>query len=213
MKTFDEKNATEDELWMYCMEEYENQNPIAKKLFNNYYDKIFRILKQIDSKYRILEVGCAAGESSRRIERMLNGQYFEASEYEGRLVNKLIETNPPFKVTQESVYEMHRKDNEFDCVFLLEVLEHLENPEAALKELYRVASRYVVVSVPNEPLWSILNLLREKYIGNLGNTPGHINRWSPGAFKKLVSKFGKIIEVYKPIPWTIIFSETNSCDR
>lgn len=213
MKIFDEKSATADELWAYYMEEYENQNPIAIKLFDNYYEKIAMILKQINSGYRILEVGCAAGESSRRIERMLNGQYFEASEYEGRLVNKLVETNPPFKVTQESVYEMYRKDKEFDCVFLLEVLEHLENPEAALKELYRVASRYVVVSVPNEPLWSILNLLRGKYIRDIGNTPGHINRWSPAAFKKMVSKFGKIIAVYKPTPWAIIFSETNSCDR
>ena len=208
MKIFDEKNATAGELWAYYMEEYENQNPIAKKLFDRYYEKIARILKHTDSGCRILEVGCGAGESSRRIHRMLNGQYFEASEYEGRLVKKLLETNPPFKVTQESVFEMHREDKEFDCVFLLEVLEHLDNPEAALKELYRVASRYVVVSVPNEPLWSTLNLLRGKYIGDLGNTPGHIHRWSPAAFKKMVSKFGRIIEVYKPIPWMIIFSET-----
>jgi 2-polyprenyl-3-methyl-5-hydroxy-6-metoxy-1,4-benzoquinol methylase len=162
------------------MEEYENQNPIAKKLFDNYYEKIGRILKQIDSGYRILEVGCAAGESSRRIHSLLNGQYFEASEYDDRLVKKIVETNPPFKVTQESVYKMHRNDKEFDCVFLLEVLEHLENPEAALKELYRVASRYVVVSVPNEPLWSTLNLLRGKYVSEFGNTPGHINHWSRG---------------------------------
>jgi len=208
MKTLEQKNATPDELWAYYMEEYESQNPIARKLFDNYYKVIGRILKQIGSGYRILEVGCAAGESSRRIHSLLNGQYFEASEYDDRLVKKLLETNPAFKVTQESVYEMHRNDKEFDCVFLLEVLEHLGNPEAALKELYRVASRYVVVSVPNEPLWSTLNLLRGKYVSELGNTPGHINRWSPGAFKKMVSKFGKIIGVYKPIPWTIIFSET-----
>ena len=182
MKTFDEKNATAGELWAYYMEEYENRNPIAKKLFDNYYEKIGRILKQIDSGDRILEVGCAAGESSRRIHRLLNGQYFEASEYDDRLVKKLVESNPPFRVTQESVYEMHRRDKEFDCVFLLEVLEHLGNPEAALKELYRVASKYVVVSVPNEPLWSTLNLLRGKYVSDLGNTPGHINHWSSGAF-------------------------------
>lgn len=207
MKIFDEKNATADELWVYYMEEYVNQNPIAKKLFDNYYEKIGMILKHIGSACSILEVGCAAGESSRRIHSLLNGQYFEASEYESRLVQKLVETKPPFTVTQELVYEMHRKDKEFDCVFLLEVLEHLENPEAALKELYRVASRYVVVSVPNEPLWSTLNLLRGKYISDLGNTPGHINQWSPGGAKRMVSKFGKIIEVYKPIPWTIIFSK------
>ena len=65
MKNFDEYSATADELWEYCMLEYQSTNPFTKKLIANYYDKIKKIISDFDSGFRILEVGCGAGESSR----------------------------------------------------------------------------------------------------------------------------------------------------
>ena len=41
------------------------------------------------------------------------------------------------------------KDNSYDVVTALDVLEHLENPHAALKELCRVAKKSVMISLPN----------------------------------------------------------------
>ena len=41
------------------------------------------------------------------------------------------------------------KDNEFDVVTALDVLEHLDNPHGALQELMRVARKSVLVSLPN----------------------------------------------------------------
>ena len=40
-------------------------------------------------------------------------------------------------------------DNSFESVFLLDVLEHMFQPELVLKEAVRVASDYVYISVPN----------------------------------------------------------------
>jgi 2-polyprenyl-3-methyl-5-hydroxy-6-metoxy-1,4-benzoquinol methylase len=39
-------------------------------------------------------------------------------------------------------------DNQFDVVTLLEVLEHIPNADAALAEAVRVASRFLLISVP-----------------------------------------------------------------
>ena len=208
MSPFDEENATADELWEYYLLEYQNQNPLAKLLFDNYYRKLGYIIGKVGDNSSLLEVGCGPGESSRRIIKMLKGQHFEASEFDERLVRKLLETNPAFKVSQESVYSLQRKDNEFDCVLLLEVLEHLDNPELALSEIFRVARRHVIVSVPHEPIWSILNFVRGKYIRDFGNTPGHINRWSPGKIKKMVEKYGTIVDMHTPLPWVIILAES-----
>jgi 2-polyprenyl-3-methyl-5-hydroxy-6-metoxy-1,4-benzoquinol methylase len=207
MKNFDEYSATADELWEYCMLEYQSTNPFTKKLIANYYDKIKKIISDFDSGFRILEVGCGAGESSRKIFDMLKGQYFEISEYDERYVKKILELNLPYKVSQEDVFNLHRIDNEFDCVILLEVLEHLTDYEAALKELFRVASGYVLISVPNEPLWRILNIFRLKYLKYLGNTPGHINHWSPAKLKKVLNNFGKVVKIETSIPWIICLTK------
>lgn len=204
MDKLKDKHVTDQECWDYCMAEYDSANPVVKALLDGFYGKIAQVVKGLEAADRVLEVGCGAGESSRRILSMLRGQYFEASEYDERFVSRLQQMGQPFKVTQESVYELKRKDKEFDAVFLLEVLEHLEDAEAALKELFRVSRKYVVISVPHEPLWRMLNLARGKYVRDLGNTPGHINHWGIGTLKKLLSKYGSIEQVYAPVPWIIV---------
>jgi hypothetical protein len=84
------------------------------------------------------------------------------------------------------------------------VLEHLEQPDIGLVALQKVATDYVILSVPCEPLWRVLNLARGKYISNFGNTPGHIQHWSSSEFIALVGRYFDIVEVKNPLPWTMI---------
>ncbi len=198
-----EKNATADELWDYCVKEYESTNPIVSKLISNFFKKLSQALGYLDREDRVLEIGCGAGESSRKILKLLQGNYFEVSEFDERYVQKLRQIDFPLKVSQESVYTLQRETDEFDCIVLLEVLEHLEDVHKALSEIFRVSSKYVIISVPNEPLWRILNFVRGKYITGFGNTPGHINHWSATGFRKLLSNYGEVLQVYTPTPWVI----------
>ena len=204
---FDEDNASPEELWEHYMGKYKNPNPIAKRLTDGFFACIGQILKTLPVDCRLLEVGCGPGESTRKILQLLDGQYLEASEFEQRLVDLHLKHGFPVALSQESAYEMHRSDNEFECVLLLEVLEHLDDFEKALEEIFRVAAKTVVVSVPNEPLWRILNFLRGKYWDDWGNTPGHINHWSKREFANLIRPYGNIVSIQNPIPWTIIHAE------
>lgn len=205
----DLNSATKEELWDYCLIEYESSNPFIKLIINRFYKKINVILANLKLKKesKLLEVGCGAGESSRIISKMLNGQHFEISDNDARYIEKLKELDFSIKIKQETVYSLKRKNGEFDLIFLLEVLEHLEYPERALKELFRVSKGYVIISVPNEPIWSILNFIRGKYWNEFGNTPGHINHWNSRSLKNLVSKYGKVLQVYTPFPWIIILAK------
>jgi 2-polyprenyl-3-methyl-5-hydroxy-6-metoxy-1,4-benzoquinol methylase len=92
-----------------------------------------------------------------------------------------------------------------ELIVCCEVLEHIEDPEAGLKALQKVTMQSLILSVPKEPLWRILNLARGKYITSWGNTPGHIQHWSKREFIQLVSKYFEVVEVRSPFPWTMVF--------
>jgi len=93
-------------------------------------------------------------------------------------------------------------DAEFELVAAIEVLEHIPDPRATLAELRRTAARWLLVSVPREPLWRTLNLARGAYLRELGNTPGHLNHWSQRELVRLLSTVGRVEQVRAPFPWT-----------
>ena len=79
-------------------------------------------------------------------------------------------------------------ENEFDLATAIEVLEHVPDPEHTLAEMARCAERHLLVSVPREPLWRMLNMARGAYWRELGNTPGHLNHWSKRCVRAICSR-------------------------
>ena len=83
-----------------------------------------------------------------------------------------------------SVYKLPFSDRAFDTVLCSEVLEHLDDPSGAIKELKRVARNYVIITVPLEPYFQWLNVLGIKL--GLSMDPGHVNFWTKPAFVKFM---------------------------
>ena len=94
--------------------------------------------------------------------------------------------------------------DEFDFASAIEVLEHVPDPAHTVAEMARCAQRHLLVSVPREPLWRMLNMARGAYWSALGNTPGHLNHWSRRSFVELLSRHGEVVEVRSPFPWTML---------
>lgn len=180
---------------------------IGRFLINNFYQELQALCKNIEFN-NCLEVGSGEGYSTQKIFSFLPHHVdFEASEYEECLVDDVKSRNPSIKVIQEDVYNMLRDDGSLDLIFCLEVLEHLENPVDAIDELHRVSNRHLIVSVPNEPLWRILNMCRLKYVSSWGNTPGHVQHWNEQDFINLVQDKFNIISTSKPLPWLMMLLE------
>ncbi|MBI5408133.1 MAG: glycosyltransferase [Nitrospirae bacterium] len=59
--------------------------------------------------------------------------------------------------------ELDFEEGYFDCIVLADILEHLKNPQSALKKLgrYLSDSGTVVASIPNIRYWGIINMLIE----------------------------------------------------
>lgn len=184
---------------------YENNSFIANYLVDGY----FKAVRDLISKINIStahEIGAGEGFSTMRLKHMVN--HLTASEYVDTLLNKTKANNPDIEIAQESVYDVKLDDESVDLVFLLEVLEHLDHPEVALSEIKRVTNKYLILGVPREPLWRLLNMIRLKYLSDFGNTPGHLNHWSKTTLVKFIeNNFGKVIAIKTPLPWIIVLAE------
>lgn len=190
----------------------EGQGKIGSKLLDGYFKAVEELLKnsgKLEEKtINAIEIGCGEGFSTVRLHKMFpKNATVSASEYVPDLVPKAQKLNPDISVIEESVYELTHKDNTFDVVFLLEVMEHLDYPEKALEEIRRVLKTggILILGVPREPLWRVLNMARGKYLKDFGNTVGHLNHWSSGGLIQFVEdNFGPVEQTKKPLPWTIV---------
>lgn len=193
----------------------EGEGKVYSRLIDSYFSSVSKLVDASGvtggNKVRAIEVGCGEGFSTQRLREMLPANVeLEASEYVADLVPEAQKRNPGVKIIEESIYETTHVDNTFDVVFLLEVLEHLDYPEQALKEIKRILKPggYLVLGVPREPLWCILNMARGKYLTHFGNTPGHLNHWSTFALKRDIRKhFGPILKHRTPVPWTQVLAQ------
>lgn len=186
---------------------YTQTNFISRRLLDGFFGAITQATRGLDVKTAI-EVGCGEGFSTARLQAMLpSGAHFEASDIEERLVREARERNPEIPITRESIYELARPSDAYDLVFVLEVLEHLDDPARALAEVCRISRRWVIASVPREPMWRVLNMARLKYIADLGNTPGHLNHWSGKGFAEFVGRQADVRQRFSPMPWTVVLAE------
>jgi 2-polyprenyl-3-methyl-5-hydroxy-6-metoxy-1,4-benzoquinol methylase len=175
------------------------QNPIARYLLRGYYFTLDSMVYTIDP-LQIHEVGCGEGYLISRYDdgkRILLG-----SDQSDQIINKArgLTENKQIQYKTASIYDLQENDSA-PLIICCEVLEHLEFPERALDILSRLANPYLVTSVPQEPLWRILNLLRGSYISKLGNTPGHVQHWSKTGFIKFLERRFEIIAIKTPLPW------------
>ncbi len=193
-------------------DKYLNNNFIIRWLIKKFFRSIEKILSKTETA-KILEVGCGSGFSTRYLSKMLKGKDFQASELDIDFVEKARKRNLGLEINQESIYALKRRSDEFDLVIVLEVLEHLENPELALKELHRITSRYCLLSVPREPLWRILNVCRLKYLRQLGNTPDHIQHWSKDKFIRFLKPYFNVKQIRMPLPWIVVLAEKKGVDK
>jgi len=134
----------------------------------------------------------------------------DLSERVNQLARERLSSYPQVSILKEDAEKVSFADDSFDAVICCEVLEHVEHPEKAVAELYRILHKggVALVSVPHEPIWRMLNMARFKYVKDLGNTPGHLNHWTRGEFKKFVRQAGFSVKQDKsPFPWTMLLLE------
>ena len=151
------------------------------------------------------EVGCGEGELARRLAtRGLSVRGTDASaEVIVEARTRAEKAGAPARFRVAGLEELEPAADAAQLIVCCEVLEHLTDPQAALSVVASLASPWAIVSVPREPLWRALNLARLRYLGSLGNSPGHLNHWSRREFIRLLEPGFEVVDVRAPVPWTM----------
>ncbi len=187
-------------------DKYGSKNPFVRLIMNGFQRSLQDLVDQVAPK-SIHEIGCGEGYWVLQwIRQNIDACGSDFSAYAISIAQKQAATLglPEEIFKQRNIYDLAFEEDSADLIICCEVLEHLEDPEEGLATLQKVVKEYIILSVPIEPLWRVLNCLRGKYLLRLGDTPGHIQHWSSSGFRQLVAQYFDIIEVKIPLPWTMV---------
>ena len=184
-------------------DKYRTANPIARYLMQGFLGAFDALAAKVpvDSS---LEIGCGEGELSIRLAQ--RGFRARGCDISPDIVEEARRRAAAANVAATfwtQPIETIEETNASPLVVCCEVLEHLDDPGHGVDTLARLARPYLIASVPREPLWRVLNVARGKYLGALGNTPGHVNHWSRRGFVELLSRRFEVVDVRTPLPWTM----------
>jgi SAM-dependent methyltransferase len=190
-------------------DKYGSTNPVVRRLMRGF-ERDMRALLAVARPASILDVGCGEGVLTEQWARAIEGRVVGIDLDDPKLRAEWQRRSLPNLEFRTGLGDsLPYGEGEFEAVTAMEVLEHVPDPAAVLAEMARVASRWVLVSVPREPLWRALNMARGAYWRELGNTPGHLNHWSKRSFARLLDRYGETVEVRSPFPWTMALVRTS----
>jgi len=186
-------------------DKYGSTNPAVRRLMAGFHSALEELWAKAEPR-SLLDVGCGEGVLTEAWAESLGDARVMGIDLDDDKLRAEWATRqrPNLEFRAEEATHLPFADGEFDLATAIEVLEHVPDPEATVAEMARVADRWLLVSVPREPLWRGLNVARGAYWRELGNTPGHVNHWSKRAFVRMLSRHGTVEDARSPFPWTML---------
>ena len=185
-------------------DKYATTNPIERRLVGGFLAQLGELAARTGAR-EAHEVGCGEGELSIMLAR--RGLSVRGSDISEQVVDearaRAAAAGLEIAFKAAPVTSLEPGADAAELVVCCEVLEHVDDPVAGLETLAGLARPWLLLSVPREPLWRALNLARLKYVGELGNTPGHLNHWSRRGFLDFLAERVELVEVRSPLPWTM----------
>jgi 2-polyprenyl-3-methyl-5-hydroxy-6-metoxy-1,4-benzoquinol methylase len=183
---------------------YTVRNPIARMLVDRFQATLLDLARRSGAR-QVHEVGCGEGFLSTLLAE--RGFIVRGSDIAAPAIaaarRRAAERSLPATFRVADLHDLAPDVDGAELVVCCEVLEHLSDPDRGLETLARLAQPHLIVSVPREPLWRLLNIARGRYWRDLGNTPGHLQHWSTDGLVALLGRHVEVRLVRTPLPWTM----------
>lgn len=171
------------------LRKWEYGNALYQRVLRRYLDRLGSLFARAAPR-TVLDAGCGEGYVQRGLfSRGLTAAWTGVDASAGA-VDFARRRTPRARWVVADLRATRFPDRSFDLVLCSQVLEHIPQPEAVRDELARVSARWLLVSVPLEPVFRAACALT--VAAGVGQDPGHVNFWTPRAFRSFLKPVGRL---------------------
>lgn len=170
------------------------------KTYWDYRDRVaISLLNEKDKQ--IVDLGCGEGITLGKLVKMFPTSEVIGIDYLQENVN-ICHNYGLKKVCKGDVYALDLADNSIDAVVFMEVIEHLEHPEIAIKEIRRILklNGKLIIVFPNDGFFKIARLLTLK-LKEAAYDPGHVKQWTHGEMSQFLAQWGFSVFFKRSLPF------------
>lgn len=190
------------------LQKHINPNPLQRWLLGRFHVAAHQLMAQT-SAATILDAGCGEGFAMHHLLQHSRARVVGLDNRAHALaLARHFNSSHSFSVG--SIFQLPFSDHSIDLVMCMEVLEHLDHPQDGLREICRVSREWLLLSVPDEPLFMGANFLRGKNVQAWGNDPEHVNHWSAREFVRFVGHSCQVVDWKRSFPWTLALCRVSS---
>lgn len=180
---------------------YQNKNPVQRHLIRRFVRTIHAFFVAAGPCKRIVEIGVGEGFLSGYLSERFPEKEFVGIDADATSIERLRAKFPRVDAKVGVIEDLSSLTGPFDLVMCCEVLEHVNDPRAALEALAGIGAPRMILSVPHEPFFMLSNLARGKNVSRLGNDPEHLHHWTKRGFRRFLEERTKVEALETAYPW------------
>jgi 2-polyprenyl-3-methyl-5-hydroxy-6-metoxy-1,4-benzoquinol methylase len=183
---------------------YASKNPLQRYVLDRFFVVIAEELRRLRPT-RALEFGCGEGFFLERLDRLgVRLPHLLGVDLRADAIAEARTRCPYYAFEVQDLLAWDVPERSFDVVIASQVLEHLPQPDRFLRRLVSLTRGSLILTVPLEPWFRLLNLARGRDLRRWGNHPEHVNLWGFRAFTEQVSRHAVIERATIAFPFTVV---------